>query len=586
MRAPAPSRRSRRATTTHLAAPPCSSRSPSSGRPRRSASSPRPPAAPWRARRPTSSARPPARASRSRFASPRRAPPCARSPGASSRRSARGRARSTRSQAGDATYEPAAQVQQSFTVGSPAPSLSVQTINFTSTPPATATIGGPDYAVAATASSGLPVAFSVSAGSAGVCSVSGAYGLARRRRHLHDRRRPGRLRELPAPRRRRSSPSRSAARHRRSASPRRRRFPPPSAARTTPSPPPRRSGLAVAFAAVPASAGVCSRLRLDRLARRRRDLHGASRTRRGNAVHDAAAPGAAVVHGRSGRADAEPADDQLHLDGAERRRRRRPRRTPSRRRPAPASRSPSRSRPRARASASSPARRSRSSASGTCTINATRPATRATSRRSRCSSRSRSRRRRRPADDQLHLDGAGRAVYGGPALHGLGDRELGPCRSPSRLAPAAPASARSPARRCRSSASVPARSTRTRPGTATYCAAPQVQQSFTVARAPQTITFTSTPPVGRRQTSGSTRHRHRDVRARGLVQHRLGERRRLRRFGAWIFFYRQRHLHRPREPGRQRELPAGAAGAAVDRGHGALTVTDDPSPDRGRPAPA
>ncbi len=78
------------------------------------------------------------------------------------------------SQPGDATFHPAAPVQQSFAVGSPAPSLSAQTISFTSTPPAAATIGGPDYAVSASASSGLPVAFSASAGSAGVCSVSGS----------------------------------------------------------------------------------------------------------------------------------------------------------------------------------------------------------------------------------------------------------------------------------------------------------------------------------------------------------------------------------------------------------------------------
>lgn len=78
------------------------------------------------------------------------------------------------SQPGDGTYHPAAQVQQSFAVGSPAPSLSDQTINFTSTPPAAATIGGPDYVVAASASSGLPVAFAASPGSAGVCTVSGS----------------------------------------------------------------------------------------------------------------------------------------------------------------------------------------------------------------------------------------------------------------------------------------------------------------------------------------------------------------------------------------------------------------------------
>ncbi|NUT55118.1 MAG: hypothetical protein HOQ03_03935 [Thermoleophilia bacterium] len=74
-------------------------------------------------------------------------------------------------QPGDTAYHPAAQVQQSFSVGSPAPSQSDQTINFTSTPPASATIGG-SYTVAATASSGLPVAFS--SATAGVCTVSGA----------------------------------------------------------------------------------------------------------------------------------------------------------------------------------------------------------------------------------------------------------------------------------------------------------------------------------------------------------------------------------------------------------------------------
>ena len=78
------------------------------------------------------------------------------------------------SQPGDQTFQAATQVQQSFAVGSPAPSLSGQTINFTSTPPAAATIGGPDYAVAAAASSGLGVSFSASAGSAGICSVSGS----------------------------------------------------------------------------------------------------------------------------------------------------------------------------------------------------------------------------------------------------------------------------------------------------------------------------------------------------------------------------------------------------------------------------
>ena len=61
-------------------------------------------------------------------------------------------------QPGDTAYQPASQAVQTFSVGSPTPSLSVQTINFTSTPPASAIVGGPDYALAATATSGLPVA--------------------------------------------------------------------------------------------------------------------------------------------------------------------------------------------------------------------------------------------------------------------------------------------------------------------------------------------------------------------------------------------------------------------------------------------
>ena len=77
-------------------------------------------------------------------------------------------------QPGDQSFHPATQVQQSFAVGNPVPSLSDQTITFTSAPPAGATIGGAAYAVAASASSGLTVAFSASVGSAGVCSVSGS----------------------------------------------------------------------------------------------------------------------------------------------------------------------------------------------------------------------------------------------------------------------------------------------------------------------------------------------------------------------------------------------------------------------------
>ncbi|MFC4821253.1 hypothetical protein [Dokdonella ginsengisoli] len=72
-------------------------------------------------------------------------------------------------QAGDANYEPAPQVQQSFAVG-----RASQTITFTSTAPTAAIVDGAPYAVAATASSGLAVAFSIDAGAASVCSIAGS----------------------------------------------------------------------------------------------------------------------------------------------------------------------------------------------------------------------------------------------------------------------------------------------------------------------------------------------------------------------------------------------------------------------------
>lgn len=75
-------------------------------------------------------------------------------------------------QPGDASYEAAPQVQQSFTIGGPS-APSVQSISFTSSPPSGAVVGGPAYTVTATASSGLPVSFSIDPASAGVCSLSG-----------------------------------------------------------------------------------------------------------------------------------------------------------------------------------------------------------------------------------------------------------------------------------------------------------------------------------------------------------------------------------------------------------------------------
>jgi hypothetical protein len=72
-------------------------------------------------------------------------------------------------QAGDANYNPATQVQQSFPVGKGS-----QTISFTSTAPAAATVGGPTYTVTATATSSLPVALTIDPSASTVCTISGS----------------------------------------------------------------------------------------------------------------------------------------------------------------------------------------------------------------------------------------------------------------------------------------------------------------------------------------------------------------------------------------------------------------------------
>ena len=95
-------------------------------------------------------------------------------------------------QAGNADYNAAAQVQQSFTVGKAS-----QTVSFTSTAPAGAVLGGATYTPAATATSGLAVTITVDASASAVCCdhrrclVSFTGG-----GHLPPRRQPGRQRRL------------------------------------------------------------------------------------------------------------------------------------------------------------------------------------------------------------------------------------------------------------------------------------------------------------------------------------------------------------------------------------------------------
>ncbi len=70
-------------------------------------------------------------------------------------------------QAGDANWNAATQVQQSFTI-----SKGNQTISFTSTAPASAKVGGATYTPTATATSGLPVTMTIDATASSVCSIS------------------------------------------------------------------------------------------------------------------------------------------------------------------------------------------------------------------------------------------------------------------------------------------------------------------------------------------------------------------------------------------------------------------------------
>ena len=74
-------------------------------------------------------------------------------------------------QGGDADYAAAIEAQQSFSVAS-ADGVMPQTIAFTSTAPANASIGGPTYLATATATSRLAVVLTIDGVSATVCSIN------------------------------------------------------------------------------------------------------------------------------------------------------------------------------------------------------------------------------------------------------------------------------------------------------------------------------------------------------------------------------------------------------------------------------
>jgi PKD repeat protein len=79
-------------------------------------------------------------------------------------------------QAGNGVFNEAPQVQQSLAVGKGSQTIAVgkgsQTIAFTSSPPATASVGGAAYTATATASSGLPV--TLSSVTPAVCALTGS----------------------------------------------------------------------------------------------------------------------------------------------------------------------------------------------------------------------------------------------------------------------------------------------------------------------------------------------------------------------------------------------------------------------------
>ena len=93
-------------------------------------------------------------------------------------------------QAGNANYEAATQVQQSFAV------LGTQSITFTSTPPSPAVIGGTYIPTANGGASGNPVTFSIDPSAQWKLQHLGCHRHLRRRRDLRHRRQPGRQRQL------------------------------------------------------------------------------------------------------------------------------------------------------------------------------------------------------------------------------------------------------------------------------------------------------------------------------------------------------------------------------------------------------
>ena len=338
-------------------------------------------------------------------------------------------------QRGNSKFKPAPPVLQSFSIGTDGVSQSVQSINFTSTPPTAPAVGG-TYVVAATASSGLTVAFSAAPSSAGVCTVAGStVSLVGTGTCTVRANQAGNASYLAAPQVQQGFLVGLVGQTITFSS-----TPPSGAAVGGPAytvigdvlvRPPRR------LQREPEQRLRLHRLRLDGLVDGCRDLHGRRRpARRRDARSGAAGP--AVVHDRRPTGAERPVD-QLHLRAALVLGRRRCRVRRCRHRRAQGLPSPSRSRPRAPASAPSPARRSPPSASGPAPSVRTRRATRATRRRRRSGSRSRSvSRRRRPASRHRRRRAQRWAIPTTPSAHPRPPASLSLSRPPLRVPGSAP----------------------------------------------------------------------------------------------------------------------------------------------------
>ena len=376
-------------------------------------------------------------------------------------------------QAGNASYLAAPQVTQSMDVDD---AVAVQTISFLSTPPAGAQVGDPAYNVSAKASSGLPVEFGTEGESAGICKVTGekVHLIGEGTCTINATQR-GNSKFKPAPPVQQSfsigtdaaSQSRPDDQLHVGAAERR-------GHRRVDVHRDRRGELRPRRQLLVRQPLRVRRLGLDGLVPVAGDVHRA-REPVGQRLLLGRSSGLAVVRRRRA------ADDHLH-DGAERRVRRRPDVQRRRRRQLGLAVG---SRPAAPPSAASPARRCRSSDPERASSARTRPGTRATGPPPRCSSRSPSSRRRSAQTITFTSSAPGSAVYLGPNYDVTATASSGLPVSFTVSGTCTLSGSSTVVMTGAGTCIVYANQS----GSSAYLAAPQVQQTFAIAKGSQTITF-------------------------------------------------------------------------------------------------